>query len=85
MAKLAGIPSEVIKRAKEILAEVEAKAKIADASVVDTGEEDDGPEQMDIGGYITDAVLDDIRAADLNNMSPVEALNLLYDLQKRLK
>ena len=85
VAKLAGIPSEVIKRAKEILAEVEAKARIADASVVHTGEEDDGPEQMDIGGYITDAVLDDIRAADLNNMSPVEALNLLYDLQKRLK
>ena len=85
VAKLAGIPSEVIKRAKEILAEVEAKAKIADASVVDTAEEDDGPEQMDIGGYITDAVLDDIRAADLNNMSPVEAMNLLYDLQKRLK
>jgi hypothetical protein len=34
---------------------------------------------------INDSVIDDIRAADLNNMSPFEAMALLNELQKKLK
>jgi DNA mismatch repair protein MutS len=82
VAKLAGIPAEVIARARQILAEVEAKSRAAELS---GGAPDDGPSAMDIDDCINGGVIDDIRAADLNSMSPLEALNLLSDLQKRLK
>ncbi|MCQ2428205.1 MAG: DNA mismatch repair protein MutS [Clostridia bacterium] len=84
VAKLAGVPSEVIKRAREILAEVEAKARLADQSVLPEKTEA-ADEEMNIGEFINDSIIDDIRAADLNNMSPFEAMNLLFDFQKRLK
>jgi len=85
VAKLAGVPGEVIKRAKEILAEVEAKARLADASELPELPDAGADDEMNIGSIINDAILDDIRAADLNNMSPFEAMNLLFDLQRRLK
>lgn len=82
VAKLAGVPAEVINRARAILAEVERKQK----SIEDRPQEP-LPENEAIGidDCIDGSVLDDIRAADLNNMSPMEAMSLLWDMQKRLK
>ena len=82
VAKLAGLPADVISRAREILAGVEAKSRaIRDEERVC----EDMPVAIDIDDCINDGVIDDIRAADLNNMSPFDAMNLLYELQKRLK
>lgn len=81
VAKLAGIPNEVINRAKVILAETEARAKAMNAS--DVVIEDDI--EITLDDCINDSVIDDIRAADLNNMSPFEAMALLNELQKKLK
>jgi len=83
VAKLAGIPNEVIKRAKEVLAEIEKKSKAIEQS--DAPETEDDDTAIGIDDFITDAVLEDIRAADINNMSPMDAMILLSDLQKRLK
>ena len=33
----------------------------------------------------TQRVLEELKAADLNTLSPLEAMNLLFGLQKRLK
>ena len=79
VAKLAGVPREVIKRAGEILEEMLKERPVERPS---RGEDDSA---IDIGEVINEGVIDDIRAADLNNMSPVEALNLLFELQKRLR
>ncbi|MCQ2353844.1 MAG: DNA mismatch repair protein MutS [Clostridia bacterium] len=81
VAKLAGIPNEVIKRAREVLAEVEAKSRAVTASDVIVTDDD----TISLDDCINGQVIDDIRAADLNNMSPFEALSLLNDLQQRLK
>ena len=87
VAKLSGLPNEVIKRAKEVLAVVEAsaaalttsgEAKAAPARVV----EDDAISLQDC---INDQVIEELKAADLNTLSPLEAMNLLFGLQKRLK
>jgi DNA mismatch repair protein MutS len=83
VAKLAGIPSEVIKRAREVLADVEARSRAANVLGAVEKQEDDTIITLD--DCINDRIIDDIRAADVNNMSPFEALNLLYELQKRLK
>lgn len=83
VAKLAGIPGEVITRARSILAGIEKRSRELGGVSFDGAPEED--EALGIDGCINESVLDDIRAADLNNMSPVGALNLLFDLQKRLK
>ena len=80
VAKLAGVPNEVIKRAREVLAQVEAASRIT----ADTPTKDDD-DLITLDDCINEQIIDDIRAADVNNMSPFEALNMLYDLQKRLK
>ena len=89
VAKLAGIPGEVIKRAKEILAVAERTSQTLKTS--DDGEKrkealsqkDESLITMD--DCIRDQVMDDLKATDINALSPYEAMTLLYNLQKRLK
>ncbi len=81
VAKLAGIPNEVINRAKVILAETEARAKAMNDKEIVIDDEI----EITLDDCINDSVIDDIRAADLNNMSPFEAMALLNELQKKLK
>ncbi len=82
VAKLAGIPNEVINRAKVILAETEARARAMKDNDIEIPDEDIA---ITLDDCINDSVIDDIRAADLNNMSPFEAMALLNELQKKLK
>ena len=90
MAKLAGVPDNVISRAKELvgkLSDSDITATIKD--ITDNAEKAAKlPEYrqlsfFDIGPDA--AVCDRIRDVDLSVMTPIEALNLLYDLQKELK
>ena len=82
VAKLAGIPNEVIKRAKEILAVVENSAKSLTLSGNDTFEKDDS--LITFEDCIEDQIIQELRAVDINTVSPLEALTLLHDLKKRL-
>ena len=86
VAKLAGVPNEVIKRAKEILAVVERTAqslKTSDKDVNNTPMVDDSVITMD--DVIREQVIEELRAIDINAISPYEAITLLYNLQKRVK
>jgi DNA mismatch repair protein MutS len=84
VARLAGLPGEVILRAREILRRHEqSEEKLshelspgADAAVV--------PAQQTSFTAIDESVLDAIRQAKLNALTPLEAMNLLAALQKQL-
>jgi DNA mismatch repair protein MutS len=82
VAKLAGLPNEVIERAREVLAEHEN----AERQV--TGHLSPGahppPTQLTIFTPLSQPVLDKLREVDLNRMSPLEALNLLAELKKQI-
>ena len=81
VAKLAGVPNEVIKRAREILAVVEQSAKsltLTDNEI----EKDDS--LITIDDCIEEQIIQELRAIDVNTLSPYEAMMLLYDLKKRL-
>lgn len=82
VAKLAGIPNEVIKRAKEILAVVENSAKSLTLSGNENVETDDG--LITFEDCIEEQIIQELRAVDVNAISPLEALTLLHDLKKRL-
>ena len=82
VAKLAGLPTEVIKRAREILAEIESGGGARPAPALKKEAEPDLFSALSQGKDTE--VADAIRAADLNTMTPIEAMNLLFNLKKQL-
>ena len=85
VAKLAGVPNEVVKRARAILSEIEA-AGVVSPNEKRTQRTDDEP--LDLFGTLIASkdseVADKIRSVDINTMTPIEAMNLLYELKKML-
>ena len=83
VAKLAGIPDSVIQQARNYLVELEQeeprKEQIARADSVEPEEQ---ISFVDIGA---DEVRETLRNVDLNTITPLEAMNLLYKLQKKVK
>jgi DNA mismatch repair protein MutS len=82
VAKLAGVPDPVLKRAREVLKTLESLGK------------DDSPAaqlsaqtqrlQTTLFEAERHPVLDELEALDLGTISPIEALTKLYDLQRKL-
>ena len=83
VAKLAGLPNEVIRRAKEVLLSVEQTAKALSTSNSAPAENDDTLISFD--DCINEQVIEELKAIDINTLSPYEAMSFLYGLQKRLK
>nr|MBE6545184.1 DNA mismatch repair protein MutS [Oscillospiraceae bacterium] len=82
VAKLAGVPSEVVKRAKEILSEIESDKPVAvrESRV----EKNDLDLFSGIAASKEGDVCDRLRATDINTLTPIEAMNLLFELKKTL-
>ncbi len=88
VAKLAGLPSEVIKRAREVLSAVEASSRaVRDAVDTDAAPqkpaEDDGAITLD--DMLGARLVEDIRALDLNTLSPYECMSLMYEWKKQVR
>ncbi|MBQ8689954.1 MAG: DNA mismatch repair protein MutS [Clostridia bacterium] len=85
VAKLAGVPNDVVKRAKEILAEIEKSGAV---SLPSTAPRETPSAQVDMFAEILAGkeaeVAEKLRAADINTMTPIEAMNLLFELKKML-
>ena len=82
VAKLAGVPSEVVKRAKEILLKIESGDRTPRSAV----NEDTTPFDLFSGIVASkeNEAADRLRASDINTMTPIEAMNLLFELKKML-
>ncbi len=81
VAKLAGLPQEVVVRAREVLAEHENVEQRATARLA-TGDVPRPAQQLTIFTPLSHEVLDRLRDVDLNRITPLEALNLLAELKK---
>ena len=82
VAKLAGLPHEVIVRAREVLAEHES----AERQLMGHLSPGSHPPaaQFTIFTPLSQPVLDKLREVDLNSITPLEALNLLAQLKKQV-
>ena len=80
VAKLAGVPDSVITKAKTYLKELEANK--AEIELSGKTVESDQISLIDVG---TDEVGRILRSTDVNSLTPIEALNLLCELQKKAK
>ena len=80
VARLAGLPENVTKRAREVLKVLERNAPNADKVT-----------QLDFGTLekfaqapVPGELVDKLRAADVETLTPIEALNFLYELKQTL-
>lgn len=82
VAKLAGISNTVIKRARQILSQLELKKDIKEDLKNNASQED----QLSLFATTPDPVLDNIKntleSIDVNNLTPIEALNKLNELKR---
>ena len=85
VAHLAGVPQKVIKRAKVILAQLEensaAARQVAQDGITKEQEEE---MQISLAARQEEKAVRMLRQADLDSMSPRDALDFLYELKKFL-
>jgi len=86
VAKLAGLPRSVIHRAQEVLSDLESSnGKSAVANTARSAKPKDQVEsQIPLFGQ-KPQILVDLGQLDINSMTPLEALNKLYELQQKAK
>ena len=80
VAKLAGLPDAVIHKAKGYLKELEAGAPQGPERAAAKAED-----QISLADVGSDEVRETLLAADLNTLTPIEAMNLLYKLQQKAR
>ena len=79
VAKLAGLPDSIIERAKEILAQLNASAPQEHITRETPAQEDSL--QLSLMPDTDSMILKKLRAVDVNTLTPIEAMNLLYELK----
>ena len=90
---MAGIPPEVIERAREILRSLEeTELEIAEAHIQreipfverTTREEHEAKLKKAFGDERVDAVASELRSLDLNGLTPLDAINRIAEWKKRI-
>ena len=90
VAKLAGMPKSIVKRSEQILKKLEAGNNRGELKSAPTAEIAESREGMQLNFFqLDDPVLsqvrDEILGIDVNNLTPLEALNKLNDIKRIVK
>ena len=85
VSKLAGIPEWIVRRARSILEDLENARPVQRPDAKRRREpEDDGEDlQISLAGAVPSEVVRQLRELDLNTLTPLEALTLLYQLKEK--
>ena len=78
VAKLAGLPEAVVSRARKILRQLEEES--GHPAAAPAPRED----QVSFAAVAEGEVIDRLRRAQVDSLTPLEALQLLYELKKKL-
>lgn len=82
VAKLAGLPTEVIRRAREVLLQHEGHERESHNKIAAPTQ---APSvQLAIFTPLSQQIVDRLKEVDVNRLTPLEALNLIHELQKQL-
>ena len=89
VAKMAGMPQSIVKRSNEILKQLESdnrKAGISSKPMKKISTEREGYQLsfFQLDDPVLSQISDEIKTLDVNNLTPVEALNKLNDIKKIL-
>ena len=84
VSKLAGIPRWIIDRAYEVLDSLENGDCVKTAKIATNAKQKEGGDQLFFVDEKTETIKKRLRQADPNTLTPLEALNLIYELKKML-
>ena len=79
VAKLAGLPDSIISRAKSYLKELEKESAAMPAA------QHAPTEQISFQDVGTDEVRKMLMETDINTLTPIEAMNMLFELQRKAR
>jgi DNA mismatch repair protein MutS len=84
VAKLAGVPTRVITRARTILAELEGGEDTGESVIAPQAHNQPLDEQCSFGDIRVFEVAEELRGVDINTLTPIEAMNLIYQWKQKL-
>jgi len=82
VAKLAGVPAAVVRRAKAVLEAIEAGEHVAPGRTQARRPVEEPTDQLSLTDMGGSRVAERLRDLDLNTLTPLEAMNLLYELKR---
>ena len=95
VARLAGVPESILKRAKELveqLSDADITAAVKDLAGTGKGKssavtyDELDVQQMSLFDTVQDdSIIEEIRELDITNLTPMDALNTLYRLQNKIR
>lgn len=87
VAALAGVKRSVVNRAREIVESLEAEDKkdVREVNIKTAAVHTEDEDQLGFLSAATNEVCEELKAMDLNSMTPVQALTTLFDLQAKAK
>lgn len=80
VARLAGIPDTIVRRARQILAQLEANKPVGLRRKKPDVKNTEPQEQMSILDPKAGEIMEKLRRIDADTLTPIEALNILYEL-----
>ena len=84
VARLAGVPQNVTKRANEILKTLERKSILGDKNIEKTNKQI-ASGQLDLYNYKLAEIAHEIDKININEITPIDALNTIYKIKDKLK
>lgn len=85
VAQMAGMPPAVVKRATEVLSELEGRGDKEQRREAMRRVNSNGKAQMQLFGAVKSPTVEAIQAMDVTQLTPIEALTKLYELQRLAK
>lgn len=82
VAKLAGVPKTVVENAKKILATLETQERVSMVAQVKQTEEQDDMLQLSFTSGEKEQIIEKLKNIDVNTLTPIEAMTVLFELQK---
>ena len=84
VAKLAGVPNNVVTRARAILKELEETGVAVHMSDTPSAPaQEDDMFQMSFSNEVGSELIEEIKKIDINTLTPIEAMQKLYDIVKK--
>ncbi len=83
VAKLAGVPQAVVKRSNEILRSLERKSMLTGQKKIENKRQPEG--QLDFFNYKLAEIAHEIDKMNLNEMTPIDALNTLIKIKEKMQ
>ena len=86
VAKLAGVPDSVVKRARQVLKNLEESDPQTSApNVFSSVEQDEFETQLTFASSRGEEIVDELKILDVNTLTPIEAMSILYKYVQKAK